>query len=1330
MNNLKKMLIVFVISIFLFSTIVGNFVVGYEPKILSNNNDIQIKEYKLIFSNPQIIDEGEYVNIEVKEATTTLRMPYGPSLPVIKNVYEFPFGTIFYDIEISYSEIVTKTIEKTLKPVPEQKILTSTLIETKEYKQNTLYGETDQNSQNIYPNKWFDYEIKVGRNKNMEKTAFLILSICPVQSLQQDNQIKYINSANIKIEYSTPQSSFSSNTGEDLLIITAPAYKDILQDLVTHKQSHGISTKLVSTDEINTDGVDLAEKIKKFIYEEDIPYVLLVGGYRSFFGLNKPELQIPLRWICLEESEPGYVSDYYYSDTTYYDQITKEYKFDNWDSNNNGKYGEDSWTGYDDLDLMPDVALGRLAGRNEEEVTILVNKIIIYENTDNTNTDWFNRIMTATGDDFVDYPDWEIYWDTNGLSGEYQIHAQTTNCDNLLGNEHIVTITINHNTASEINMTNKDYTLTDRDYPYEIPIAWITVPSDGNILGYNDVKINSPIDAYEGERWTPIEYMDKVIGIKGKSYDPRTQGGEDPRRPYTTVHIWITKDNVPVINADWVIDSSCFFEGEWQAQHAVNYFPDTFEVNNVWTSNGKLHGEEPSPLEPLKSPKVDGQKSFAEEFNKGYGFVYACGHASPISWADHYPGIPGPRSETDVAGMKCVNTPKSISDIFHMFPLDELIKNGDKLPVMVICGCHPLALDCSLIKALADPNEVFGSDFGKFGPESLGEWITRLEDGGSIATIGQTALGTGTIGENWLEGAGTQYYSEGFFRILNQENLNYLGDIFKETQVFYLNKFSPLSLNDKKTLTENILLGDPTLKIGGYPSTVSKSLDNSANDDINKFEVFPEQIKLKSKQPFINICDTTSSFSYNTNEYQVTTSPFLDKKPETFTTDGNNVFIAGYAKTIPTHSGETMQDGFAVSDGGAEWAEYLLLTGDDQIVHQSISYTGYGRKCVGTDYNAIGSQFNIILMDDILDPSTWEVQTHYITSNSIFDFGRNGVAITGGYKNEEFTYIGFYFANITEENDNLEQVPIFVSSYSNYVTWFPNLQHASNSQIASDKDTGNAIFAFETEDNGYIGHIEIGGQYGILPSIDLQIDFTNPDIDYANDIGIIVFETAYGIQEIITKSEGLSWDDLKIITSEGEKPEIVANSDGTFDCYYIKNSEIYKKHGILGGVSNSIQWGNEEKITAISNLNSDDIFDAIETLLIYPKTDGNLYIYGELEDIQKVKITDFQAEENILSVKITNVGTTTINEDWTIEIKGVNPLVLYGFPDIIKGKIFKGKQTTGTITNLEIGESTIIKTTEIKGILWVDFIVTVGSQSETEDGFLAWNKVLITHPRE
>jgi hypothetical protein len=1298
-------------------------------KIMSNNEDIQIKEFQILFSEPKIIDEGEYVNIVIKEASTTLRMPEGPSLPVIKNVYEFPFGTVFYDVEISYSEIKTKTIEKTIKRVPEQKILTSTLVESKELEQNILYGKADQNFHNIYPNKWFDYEIKVGRNKNMEKTAFLIVSVYPIQSLYRVNQIEYISSADIKVKYSNPLSTFSSYAAEDLLIITAPAYKNILQDLVTHKEGHGISTKLVSTDEINTDGVDFAEKIKKFIYIEDIPYVLLVGGYRSFLGLNKPELQLPLRWICLEESEPGYVSDYYYTDTTYYDQITKEYKFDNWDSNGNGKYGEDSWTAYDDLDLMPDVALGRLAGRNEKEVTIMVNKIINYENTDKTNTDWFNRIMTATGDDFVDYPDWEIYWNTNGLSGEYKIHAQTTNCDNLLGNEHIVTVTINHNTASKINMTNKDYTLTNRNYPYEIPIAWITVPSDGNILGYNDVKINSPFGAYEGERWTPIEYIDGVIGIKGKSYDPRTQGGEDPRRPYTTVHIWITKNNVPVKNADWVIDSSCFFEGEWQAQHAINYFPVAFEVNKVWTSNGKLHGEEPSPLEPPESPKVDGQKSFAEEFNKGYGFVYACGHASPISWANHYPGIPGPRSETDVAGMKCVNLPKSIGDLFHLFPLDELIKNGDKLPVMVICGCHPLSLDCSLIKALTDYHEVFGSDFGKFGPECLGEWMTRLKDGGSIATIGQTALGTGVPGENWLEGAGTQYYSEGFFRILNQENLNYLGDIFKETQTFYLNKFSPLSLIDKKTLTENILIGDPTLKIGGYSSTSLYSIDKSFDDDINKYEVFPEQIKLKSKQPFINIYDTIS-MNYNLNQYQVTTSPFSDKKPETFTTDGNNAFIVGYAKTIPTHSGEIMQDGFAVSYGGVEWAEYRLSTGDNKIVHQSISYTGYERKCVGTDYNAIGSQFNIILMDDILYPSTWDVETHYIPSDSIFDFGRNGVAITGGYENGESTYIGFYFANTTWEYDNVEQVPIFVSSYSNSVTWFPNLQHSSNAQIASDKDTGSAIFAFETEDSGYIGHIIIGGQYGIIPVIDIQMDFTNPDVGYANGVGIVVFDTGDGIQEIITKSEGLSWDDPKIITYEGEKPEIVANSDGSFDCYYIKNGEIYKKHGVIGGLFDSIEWGSEEKIIGISDLNSDDIFDAVETALIYPKTDGDLYFLGELDDIQKVKITDFQAEGNILSVNITNVGTTKINEDWTIEIKGDNPLSIYGFSDIIKGRIFKGKQTTGTINNLEIGESTIIKSTEIIGILWVDFIVTVGSQSETEDGFLAWDNVLVTHPKE
>ena len=73
--------------------------------------------------------------------------------------------------------------------------------------------------------------------------------------------------------------------------------------------------------------------------------------------------------------------------------------FSSWDANNNGIYGE--WKGENaqdkDIDLRPDVYVGRLACRNKFEVFKMVNKIINYEKTPHKNELWFKRMIVAGG---------------------------------------------------------------------------------------------------------------------------------------------------------------------------------------------------------------------------------------------------------------------------------------------------------------------------------------------------------------------------------------------------------------------------------------------------------------------------------------------------------------------------------------------------------------------------------------------------------------------------------------------------------------------------------------------------------------------------------------------------------------------------------------------------------------------------------------------------------------------------------------------------------------------------------------------------------------------
>jgi len=198
----------------------------------------------------------------------------------------------------------------------------------------------------------------------------------------------------------------------DLLIISPSKFKRILNKLVDHKNSYGVKTNLVTLDYVYdciSFGNDDAEKIKLFIKNEleehQIKYVLLVGGR---VGQLK-RWYVPVRYVHTgNDYELEFLSDYYFADI--YDS---EGNFSSWDSDGDGKYSE--WVyGQQpedtDLDLTPDVAVGRLPVRNKLELRVIVNKIIKYEKTSYGKA-WYNELLAIAGDTYPEYknPLWVGY---------------------------------------------------------------------------------------------------------------------------------------------------------------------------------------------------------------------------------------------------------------------------------------------------------------------------------------------------------------------------------------------------------------------------------------------------------------------------------------------------------------------------------------------------------------------------------------------------------------------------------------------------------------------------------------------------------------------------------------------------------------------------------------------------------------------------------------------------------------------------------------------------------------------------------------------------------
>jgi len=170
------------------------------------------------------------------------------------------------------------------------------------------------------------------------------------------------------------------NDEYDMVVIAPEKFSSALQPLIEHKNSFGILRILKPVDEIYNEfeGRDESAQIKYFIKDAietyNIDFVLLIGGRKG----QRPSFYIPGRYCIL-----------YYADI-----YKNEDEFEDWDSNGDDIFAE--W-GEDDLDLEPDVYVGRLPCRYLFEVKIIVDKIIEYETT-SSGEEWFNRFVVLGGD--------------------------------------------------------------------------------------------------------------------------------------------------------------------------------------------------------------------------------------------------------------------------------------------------------------------------------------------------------------------------------------------------------------------------------------------------------------------------------------------------------------------------------------------------------------------------------------------------------------------------------------------------------------------------------------------------------------------------------------------------------------------------------------------------------------------------------------------------------------------------------------------------------------------------------------------------------------------
>ena len=205
----NKIIAIAIIFVFISSSAVSVMGLDFSNEI-TDYSEGKIKIYKE-FSEPEITEESDYIQVNVEEANEVLVVDDGVKIPVFTKTVELSFGTKITDIKIERSNIFKKDISKDLTKIYFQKLEAIK-------KSNTISPKSFDSSQSE-ESKWWEITKGVGLNKENKHVLFLSIKVMPVRYKTSEDKIEYIKDINIEIDYDEPTSLHENNSLVDLLVI-------------------------------------------------------------------------------------------------------------------------------------------------------------------------------------------------------------------------------------------------------------------------------------------------------------------------------------------------------------------------------------------------------------------------------------------------------------------------------------------------------------------------------------------------------------------------------------------------------------------------------------------------------------------------------------------------------------------------------------------------------------------------------------------------------------------------------------------------------------------------------------------------------------------------------------------------------------------------------------------------------------------------------------------------------------------------------------------------------------------------------------------------------